>query len=73
MQKAVKLKVKNYRKWANGQIIYDLKKEIDSQGVILTLTWSYLHVSNYYSQIPGGRLQDHWSPGILELIFVQRR
>ena len=47
------------------------KKEIDS-GVILILSWDYIHLHGLYcqiiSQISGERLQDHWSSGMYSIL-----
>ena len=51
MQETVKmtLKGKTFRKWANGQNIYDSENKL-TQGVHLSLPWNYKHVYDIYSQ-----------------------
>ena len=68
MQKTVKMTGRE-KLSGNGQVnrtFMNLKKKLNP-GVVLTLSWGYIHVCDLYSQTSllvyssGERLQDHWS------------
>ena len=53
MQKTVKMtrKGKTFRTWASEQNIYEfnLKKKLNT-GLVLSLSWDYIHIYDLYSQ-----------------------
>ena len=66
-----------FRKLANGQNIYEFKKEIDPRGYCDPVLWlltciydlySQTSILVYISQISGEHLQDHWPSGFISAI-----